>query len=273
VSAIARQGQGMSLLSPFSFSPISRRWLSCVATMPTSQYQSQVLERTLYSHPSSSSSCRLLYPPHHQQQHHHQQLFQVRSMSTKNEQAKQQQQQGEKAQKRQEEEEAEDDPAPTGPGAPSPETTELLCKIRECEDKYLRALAETENVRARMGKQISDTKLFAIQAFCRDLTEIEEILRLAIESVPKDKVTDQNKELKDLYAGLTMTSARLLHVFNSHGLTTINPMGIKFNPNEHEAVTMQEVKGKESGTVVFVSKLGYKLHDRVIKPAVVGVAK
>jgi len=260
-SVVGRQGP--SLVNPFSFSP-GGGWLSSFVTRRTSQYQSQVLKRTIHYHPSSSA-CGLLLDPHLQQ------LFQVRGMSAKNEQAKQPGQMAQ--QKRVEEEEAEEDPAPTGPGAPSSETLELLSKIRECEDKYLRALAETENVRARLAKQVADTKLFAIQAFCKDLTEIEEILRLAIESVPKDKVTGQNKELKDLYEGLTMTSARLLHVFNSHGLTTINPMGTKFNPNEHEAVTMQEVKGKESGTVVFVSKLGYKLHDRVIKPAVVGVAK
>jgi molecular chaperone GrpE len=70
-----------------------------------------------------------------------------------------------------------------------------------------------------------------------------------------------------------MTEARMVQVFKSHGLVQINPLNSKFDPNEHEAVSLQEVDGKESGTVVFVSKLGYKLHDRVIRPAVVGVAK
>jgi len=143
-------------------------------------------------------------------------------------------------------------------------------------DKYLRALAETENVRARLTKQIQDSKLFAIQGFCKDLTEIEEILRLAIDSVPEEQLTgnnNNNKHLKDLYEGLTMTSARLMQVFKTHGLTQINPIDGKFNPNEHEAIVVQDVAGKEAGTIIFVSKLGYKLHDRVIRPAVVGVAK
>ncbi|ODM93081.1 GrpE protein, mitochondrial [Orchesella cincta] len=149
----------------------------------------------------------------------------------------------------------------------------LLTQSREFEDKYKRALAETENLRTRLTKQISDSKLYAIQGFCKDITEISDILRLAIDSVPKDQVTKDNPHLKNLFDGLTMTESRLLQVFKSHGLAQINPVDEKFNPNEHEAVVQQAVEGKESGTVIFVTKLGYKLHDRVIRPAVVGVAK
>ncbi|ODM99790.1 GrpE protein 1, mitochondrial [Orchesella cincta] len=153
------------------------------------------------------------------------------------------------------------------------ENATLVSRSQEFEDKYKRALAETENLRARLTKQISDSKLYAIQGFCKDITEISDILRLAIESVPKDQVTKENPHLKDLFEGLTMTETRLLQVFKSHGLTQINPVDEKFNPNEHEAVVQQPVEGKESGTVICVTKLGYKLHDRVIRPAVVGVAK
>jgi molecular chaperone GrpE len=145
-------------------------------------------------------------------------------------------------------------------------------KVTELEDKYLRALAEMENLRTRMTKQINDAKLYATQGFCKDLADIEDILQLAISSVPKDQV-ETNKHLKELYQGLVMTEARLLQVFKNHGLTQINPLNEKFNPNDHEAVMQMEQPGKESGTVVFVSKVGYKLHDRVIRPAVVGVAK
>jgi len=152
------------------------------------------------------------------------------------------------------------------------EAASLKSKTQEFEDKYKRALADSENLRNRLTKQIQDQKLYAIQGFCKDLTDIEDILRLAIDSVPKSE-TDKNKHLKELYEGLTMTEARLLQVFKRHGLTQLNPINDKFNPNEHEAVMQKEEEGKESGTVLFVSKLGYKLHDRVIRPAVVGVAK
>ncbi|CAG7832717.1 unnamed protein product [Allacma fusca] len=152
------------------------------------------------------------------------------------------------------------------------EVATLRAKSAEFEDKYMRALAEMENLRTRMTKQINDAKLFATQGFCKDLADIEDILQLAISSVPKDQ-TQSNKHLKELYEGLVMTEARLLQVFKNHGLSQINPLDDKFNPNEHEAVVQTEQPGKKSGTVIFVSKVGYKLHDRVIRPAVVGVAK
>jgi len=153
------------------------------------------------------------------------------------------------------------------------ENVKLSEKVKEFEDKYMRALAETENVRNRLTKQISDGKLFAIQGFCKDLTEIEDILRLAIDSVPPEEISKEGKHLKGLYEGLKMTEGSLLKVFQRHGLKQLNPLGEKFNPNEHEAVVQQAVEGKDEGTVIFVSKVGYKLHDRVIRPAVVGVAK
>jgi len=149
----------------------------------------------------------------------------------------------------------------------------LLSASRDFEDKYKRALAESENMRVRLTKQINDAKLYAVQGFCKDMTEISDILRMAIESVPKDQLSNDNPHLKNLYDGLTMTESRLFQVFKNHGLVQINPMNEKFNPNEHEAVVHQPMEGKESGTVIFVSKLGYKLHERVIRPAVVGVAK
>jgi molecular chaperone GrpE len=153
------------------------------------------------------------------------------------------------------------------------ETSSYITKCRELEDKYKRSLADSENLRTRLTKQIQDQKLYAIQSFCKDLTDIEDILRMAIESVPKDQLSNGNKHLKELYEGLQMTEARLVQVFKNNGLTQINPLNSKFNPNEHEAVLQKEEEGKESGTVIFVSKMGYKLHERVIRPAIVGVAK
>lgn len=70
-----------------------------------------------------------------------------------------------------------------------------------------------------------------------------------------------------------MTEGQLKAVFKRHGLEPVDPINEKFNPNLHEALFQQEVEGKESGTVVVVSKIGYKIHDRVIRPALVGVSK
>ncbi|XP_043482039.1 grpE protein homolog, mitochondrial [Leptopilina heterotoma] len=140
-------------------------------------------------------------------------------------------------------------------------------------DKYKRSLADSENLRRRLMKQIEDAKLFGIQSFCKDLLDVADILGKATESVPKDQLTESNPHLKTLYEGLTMTEAQLHKVFKKHGLESLNPLDEKFDPNQHEALFQQEVEGKKPGTVVVVSKVGYKLHERIVRPALVGVAK
>ncbi|TGZ43798.1 grpE protein homolog, mitochondrial [Temnothorax longispinosus] len=153
------------------------------------------------------------------------------------------------------------------------ELAELKESRDTLEDKYKRALAEGENIRIRLTKQINDAKLFGIQGFCKDLLDVADILGKATESVPKDEITERNPHLKSLYEGLVMTEAQLHKVFKKHGLVSLNPVNEKFDPNEHEALFQQEVEGKEPGTIVVVSKVGYKLHERIVRPALVGVAK
>lgn len=153
------------------------------------------------------------------------------------------------------------------------ETESLNDKVKQLDDKYKRALADGENLRQRLTKQIEDAKLFGIQGFCKDLLEVADILGHATEAVPKEEISDKNPHLKNLYEGLTMTKAQLNQVFKRHGLETVNPLNEKFNPNLHEALFQQEVQNVEPNTVVVVSKIGYKLHERCIRPALVGVSK
>ncbi|XP_041724424.1 grpE protein homolog 1, mitochondrial isoform X2 [Coregonus clupeaformis] len=143
------------------------------------------------------------------------------------------------------------------------------------EDKYKRALADMENLRTRSQKMVEDTKKYGIQGFCKDLLEVADILEKATESVPKEEVTSQkNPHLKNLYDGLVMTDKQIQKVFTKHGLFKLNPdRGQKFDPYEHEALFHAPVEGKEPGTVAIVTKVGYKLHGRTLRPALVGVAK
>lgn len=150
---------------------------------------------------------------------------------------------------------------------------ELTEKNAELMDKYKRALADGENLRQRLTKQISEAKIYGIQSFCKDLLDVADVLSKATETVPKDEIKDSNPHLKSLYEGLIMTEAQLKSVFKRNGLEPVNPLNEKFNPNFHEALFQQEVEGKQPGTVVVVSKIGYKLHDRVLRPALVGVSK
>lgn len=104
------------------------------------------------------------------------------------------------------------------------------------QDKYRRSLADGENLRKRLTKQINDAKLFGIQSFCKDLLEVADILGHATEAVPKDQLNDSNPHLKNLYDGLVMTRNSLGQVFKRHGLETVNPLNEKFDPNLHEAL-------------------------------------
>lgn len=112
-----------------------------------------------------------------------------------------------------------------------------------------------------------------IQGFCKDLLEVADILEKATESVPKEEVTSENPHLKNLYDGLVMTEVQIQKVFTKHGLVKLNPDGQKFDPYEHEALFHAPMEGKEPGSVAVVTKVGYKLHGRTLRPALVGVAK
>ncbi|XP_004517714.1 grpE protein homolog, mitochondrial isoform X1 [Ceratitis capitata] len=153
------------------------------------------------------------------------------------------------------------------------EVNEIKEKNDELLDKYKRSLADSENLRTRLTKQIADAKVFGIQSFCKDLLEVADILGHATEAVPKEELNDNNPHLKNLYEGLVMTKASLLQVFKRHGLEPINPLNEKFNPNMHEALFEKDDPNVEPSTIVVVTKLGYKLHERCIRPALVGVSK
>lgn len=138
------------------------------------------------------------------------------------------------------------------------------------KDKYVRSLAENENVRRRAKKQLEDSKLYAIQSFCKDLLEVADILEKATESVPKEELS-KSSHLKSLFDGLTMTETQLQKVFTNHGLEKVHPLNEKFDPNFHEALF--QLPGEVSGAVAVVQKTGYRLHGRPLRAALVGVVK
>jgi molecular chaperone GrpE len=149
----------------------------------------------------------------------------------------------------------------------------IQLKANDFEDKYKRSLAETENVRQRMFKQIEEAKVFGIQSFSCDLLEVADVLRKAIDSVSEESNQPQEgKALQSLQEGLKLTEAQLLKVFQKNGLEQVQPSeGDDFDPNVHEALF--EVVGGEAGKIAQLSQIGYKLHGRTIRPAKVGVFK
>ena len=144
--------------------------------------------------------------------------------------------------------------------------------IMQFQDKFMRTLAETENLRKRMEKQVEEAKQFGIQSFAKDILEVADILEKATESVPKKDLDENtNIPLVSLYEGLKLTEAQLQKVFLKNGLTKIHTVGEVFDPKIHEALF--EIPGKKPGTVAVVSRVGYLLNGRTIRAAKVGIVK
>jgi molecular chaperone GrpE len=151
-------------------------------------------------------------------------------------------------------------------------TAVLKAEIASLKDQLLRALAETENLRRRSRRERDDALKYAAVPFIRDLVGATDNLRRAMDSVSSEAL-EADGHLKTLMAGLEMTETELATVFERHHIVKIDPLGARLDPHNHEA--MFEVPDTEtpSGTVVQVIQPGYRLHDRLLRPAQVGVAK
>lgn len=147
----------------------------------------------------------------------------------------------------------------------------LEAEVAELKDKLLRALADGENVRRRAERDKADASKFAITGFARDLLSVADNLRRALDSLPEELA--EKEELKNFVAGVEMTERELLNSFEKHGIKPINPQGEKFDHNFHQAMFEVETADQAPGTVVQVMQTGYVLNDRLLRPAMVGVAK
>jgi molecular chaperone GrpE len=141
----------------------------------------------------------------------------------------------------------------------------------EFKDRLLRALAETENVRRRAERERTDAAKYGVTQFARDLLDVADNLRRALESAPESQVRDE--ATRNLLAGVAATERALLAAFERHGIKRVDPKGERFDHNFHQAIFEAENTGKPAGTVVEVLQPGYLLHDRLLRPAMVGVAK
>jgi molecular chaperone GrpE len=144
-------------------------------------------------------------------------------------------------------------------------------ELAETKDRLLRALAETENVRRRMQRERDDAQKFGAGAFAKDLLSPVDNLRRALDAMPESELSDPRaKSLRD---GVAATERELLAAFERHGLKRIDPKGELFDHNFHQAVFEAERPDVPAGTIVEVLQPGYVLHDRLLRPAMVGVAK
>ena len=148
---------------------------------------------------------------------------------------------------------------------------ELEAELAEYKDRLLRALAETENVRRRAQREREDASKYAVAGFAKELLSAADNLRRALESLSESEAKDERT--RSLLAGVAATERELLGVFERHGIKRIDPKGEAFDHNLHQAIFEAERPDQPNGSVVEVLQPGYVLHDRLLRPAMVGVAK
>ncbi len=145
-------------------------------------------------------------------------------------------------------------------------------EIADLKDKLLRTLADMENLRRRAQKDREDALKYASANFARDMLSVADNLRRAIESIPEDGDPD-GAALVGFIEGIALTEKDLLSALERHKIQKIEPMGEKFDPQFHEALFEIPTNDAPSGTVMQVIETGYIIHDRLLRPAKVGIAK
>ncbi|MBR0692514.1 nucleotide exchange factor GrpE [Bradyrhizobium lablabi] len=160
------------------------------------------------------------------------------------------------------------------PDDPEVGSVEALTKeLAEARDKTLRTLAEMENLRQRTRREVTDAKTYGITGFARDVLEIADNLQRALDAVPAETKEAADPGLKALIEGVELTERSLLNALEKNGVRKFDPMGEKFDPNFQQAMFEVPDPSVPSGTVVQVVQAGYMIGERVLRPALVGVAK
>ena len=147
----------------------------------------------------------------------------------------------------------------------------LESQLNDAKDQYLRAKAEMENIRRRADKQVSDSRKFAVENFAKELLGVRDSLQLAAEVEIEAEDSDAVKSMKE---GLSLTLKQLDGVFGKFSIQEIAPeAGEKLDPNLHQAITMVPSAEVEAGCIISTMQKGYQLNERLLRPAMVVVAK
>ncbi len=169
------------------------------------------------------------------------------------------------------------EPAPESPASPDAapppsREAELEAEVARLKDQLLRALAEAENTRRRTEREMDDARKFAVGVFARDMLPVADNLRRALESLPAEARAN-NEALKPLLTGVEATERQLLAALDKCGIKPIEAVGKPFDPNLHQVMFEVESADHAPGTVLQVMQIGYVLHERLLRPALVGTAK
>ena len=143
--------------------------------------------------------------------------------------------------------------------------------LENAKQEVLYARAETQNVRRRMEKDVQDARNYAATGFARDILSVADNLGRALDAIPAEQREDE--KLKGFIAGIEATQRELEKVFNQNGITRIAAKGMPLDPNQHQAMMEIPTADAEPGTIVQEMQAGYMIKDRLLRPAMVGVAK
>ncbi len=159
-----------------------------------------------------------------------------------------------------------------GEGAAQADELALLRdQVESAKQDVLYAKAETQNVRRRLEKDIADARTYAATGFARDILSVSDNLGRALDSIPAELRADD--KFKHLVAGIEATVRELDKVFGLHGISRIAAMGLPLDPNQHQAMLEVPSNDAEPGTVLQELQAGFMIKDRLLRPAMVAVAK
>jgi len=155
---------------------------------------------------------------------------------------------------------------------PAAELAQAKAEAAQLKDQLLRALAESENTRRRSQREREDSARYSSSALGKDIVQVADNLSRALAAVPAEALA-QDEALKNLVEGIAATERQFLAALERHNIKRIDPLGQKFDAHLHQAMFEVPGSGQPAGTIVQVLQPGYVLHDRLLRPALVGVAK
>ena len=156
---------------------------------------------------------------------------------------------------------------------PAEQVTAALEAASDFKDKMLRALAEMENLRKRTEREVADARQYAITSFAREVLQVADNMHRALDTIGDELRNSADAKVKALVEGVDLTERELQKVLDKHGVKLFSPLGEKFDPNFHQAMYEVPDSSAAPGTVAQVIQAGYLIGERVLRPAMVAVAK
>jgi molecular chaperone GrpE len=156
---------------------------------------------------------------------------------------------------------------------PADQVKAALEAAGDFKDKMLRALAEMENLRKRTEREVADARVYGVTSFARDVLQVADNMHRALDAIGDELRETADSKVSVLLEGIDLTQRELQKVLEKHGVKMFTPLGEKFDPNFHQAMYEVPDPAATPGTVVQVIQAGYLIGERVLRPAMVAIAK